>query len=171
MGWPSGGTSGDHPATNWLHTEARIGDSVEVRLGGDFHYIPGEAGSIVLIGGGIGLTPLMSIIRADDELDDQVNATLVYSASTPDELLFRSELEAIHRRNPRIRCVFTVTRSHMDGWTGRTGRIDAKMLRSESIDLDALFFVCGPPAMIRDMTATLNNLGVPDTRIRYEQWW
>ena len=62
--------SGGHPATAWLHEEARVGDAVEVSLGGDFIYEPDEAESVVLIGGGIGLTPLMSIIRAVDELAD-----------------------------------------------------------------------------------------------------
>ena len=58
----------DHPVTNWLHDAARAGDVVEVSLGGDFTYTPDEARSVVLIGGGIGMTPLMSIVRAVDEI-------------------------------------------------------------------------------------------------------
>ena len=58
---------GDHPVTNWLHREARVGDTVEISLGGDFYYTPDMDGPIVLIAGGIGLTPLMSIVRAIDE--------------------------------------------------------------------------------------------------------
>ena len=95
----------------------------------------------------------------------------MYSASSPDELLFRRELESIAARNDRIRCVFTVTRAVPETWDGRTGRVDVEMLRSEGIDLDALFFVCGPPAMIRDVAAMLTAQGVPGERIRYEQWW
>ena len=161
----------DHPVTNWLHDEARAGDAVEVSLGGDFIYTPDEAHSIVLIGGGIGMTPLMTIVRAVDELARLTRLNLVYSASSPDELLFRRELESIAARNDRIRCVFTVTRAVPETWDGRTGRIDAELLRAEGIDLDALFFVCGPPAMIRDVAAMLAELGVPGERIRYEQWW
>ena len=52
----------DHPVTNWLHDDASEGDMVEVSLGGDFTYTPDEARSVVLIGGGIGMTPLMSIV-------------------------------------------------------------------------------------------------------------
>ena len=161
----------DHPVTNWLHDEARVGDVVEVSLGGDFIYTPDEARSIVLIGGGIGMTPLMSIVRAVDELARLTRLNLVYSASSPDELLFRRELESIAARNDRIRCVFTVTRAVPETWDGRTGRIDAELLRAEGIDLDALFFICGPPAMIQDVAAILAGLGVPSERIRYEQWW
>ena len=161
----------DHPVTNWLHDDARVGDLVEVSLGGDFIYTPDEARSIVVIGGGIGMTPLMSIVRAVDELARLTRLNLVYSASSPDELLFRRELESIAARNDRIRCVFTVTRAVPETWDGRTGRIDAELLRSEGIDLGALFFVCGPPAMIRDVAAMLAGLGVPKSRVRYEQWW
>ena len=56
-------------------------------------------------------------------------------------------------------------------WDGHTGRIDAGLLRSEGIDLGALFFICGPPGMIQDVAAILGALGVPGERIRYEQWW
>ena len=161
----------DHPVTNWLHDYARIGDMVEVSLGGDFTYTPDEAGSIVLIGGGIGMTPLMSIVRTVDEMAQITRLALVYSASSPDEMLFRREIESIVARNSRIRCVFTVTRAVPDTWDGHTGRIDAGLLRSEGIDLGALFFICGPPGMIQDVAAILGALGVPGERIRYEQWW
>lgn len=161
----------DHPVTNWLHEDARVGDKVEVALGGDFYYEPDEAESVVLIAGGIGLTPLMSIVRSAHELATHTRLTLVYSASTPDELLFRDELESIAADNPRIRPVFTVTQPMSGTWDGHIGRIDADLLRVESVDIDALFFVCGPPAMIQAMISMLRDLGVPRTWIRYEQWW
>ena len=161
----------DHPVTNWLHDYARAGDMVEVSLGGDFTYTPDEAGSVVLIGGGIGMTPLMSIVRTVDEMAQITRLALVYSASSPDEMLFRREIESIVARNSRIRCVFTVTRSVPETWDRHTGRIDAGLLRSEGIDLGALFFICGPPGMIQDVAAILGALGVPGERIRYEQWW
>ena len=161
----------DHPVTNWLHDYARAGDVVEVSLGGDFTYTPDEAGSVVLIGGGIGMTPLMSIVRAVDEMARLTRLTLVYSASSPDELLFRREIESISVRNSRVRCVFTATRAVPETWDGHTGRIDSVLLRSEGIDLGALFFICGPPSMIQDVAAMLTTLGVPSSHVRYEQWW
>ena len=161
----------DHPVTNWLHDCARVGDVVEVSLGGDFIYTPDEAESVVLIGGGIGMTPLMSIVRTVDEISRNTCLTLVYSASTPDELLFGEELESIAAHNSRIRCIFTVTRAVSETWEGHTGRIDADLLRAEGIDLGALFFICGPPAMIQDVAAMLASLGVTGERIRFEQWW
>ena len=164
-----------HPVTNWLHEEARVGDAVEISLGGDFFYTPDMADSITLIGGGIGLTPLMSVLRAADEAERPTRATLIYSASTPSELLFRRELEEMARRNPLLRLAFTITRPGgspgAEPWEGRVGRIDADLIRAESDAPDSLFFVCGPPAMIRDIIQALISLGVPPSNIRYEQWW
>ena len=45
------------------------------------------------------------------------------------------------------------------------------MLRSERISPDSLFFICGPPDMIRDVIGMLVRLGARGSRIRYEQWW
>ena len=162
---------GDHPVTNWLHREARVGDTVEISLGGDFYYAPDMDGPVVLIAGGIGLTPLMSIIRAIDEDDRSTPTTLIYSVSTPSEILFRQELEDIARRNPAVNLVFTITRSSEEEWGGHTDRIDDELLKQARVSPDALFFICGPPDMIRDVIGMLVRLGAPGSRIRYEQWW
>ena len=162
---------GDHPVTNWLHQEARVGDSVEINLGGDFYYTSDMDGPIVLIAGGIGLTPLMSIVRAIDESDHSTPTTLIYSVSTPSEILFRQDLEEIACRNPNISLVFTVTHSEGQEWNGRAGRIDDELVRQAQVSPDSLFFICGPPDMIRDVVGMLVRLGAPGSRIKYEQWW
>ena len=162
---------GDHPVTSWLHREAKVGDKGEISLGGDFYYTPDVDGPVVLIAGGIGLTPLMSIVRAIDESDHSTPTTLIYSVSRPSEILFHNELEDIARRNPAIRLVITITRLDDVEWSGHTGRIDDELLRSERVSSDSLFFICGPPGMIRDVIGMLVRLGAPGSRINYEQWW
>lgn len=162
---------GDHPVTNWLHREARVGDCVEISLGGDFYYTPDMKGPVVLIAGGIGLTPLMSIVRAIAESDQPMPTTLIYSVSTPSEILFHQELEDIAHRNPVFRPVFTITNPEGQEWNGHTGRIDDELLRQAGVSPDSLFFICGPPDMIRDVIGMLVSLGVPGSRIKYEQWW
>ena len=113
---------GDNPVTNHIHGLARVGDTLPIDGGyGDFTYVPGdepEGGpAVALIAGGIGITPLMSMLRADDEAPRSANVTLVYSASGPGEFAFRDDIDAIAAANPRIRVHYTVTRSAA-GWTG-----------------------------------------------------
>ena len=162
---------GQNPVTHFLHRRARVGDRLCVEEGqGDFYYRRNMGDSLVLMGGGIGLTPLMSMIRYVDQAEPKVSATLLYSARTPSELLFRQQLEEIAARNVRIRCRFTVTRPSTEPWSGRTGRIDAAMLAEAEIDLGALFYLSGPPAMVEDMAHLLEERGVPASRIKHETW-
>ena len=162
---------GDNPVTHYLHTRARVGDALQVDGGqGDFYYRRDMDDSLVLIAGGIGITPLMSITHYIDEAQPDVRVALVYCARTPSELLFRDKLAAIGDRNKNIRCLFTVTRPADEAWSGRVGRIDAGMLSEARLDLEALFYICGPPPMIVDMIALLNGLGVNRSRIKYEDW-
>ena len=162
---------GENPVTHFLHQRAVVGNELYLDgAHGDFYYRREMGDSLVLIGGGIGLTPLMSIIRYVDESQPEVRLTLLYSAKTPSELLFRDQLTAISARNHGIRCLFSVTRPSTEPWSGRTGRIDAQVLSEAQLDLDALYYICGPPSMIERTAGLLEGLGVPVYAIKYESW-
>ncbi len=163
---------GDNPVTDHLHASANVGDTLIVEGGsGDFHYTGEESHPLALIAGGIGITPIASIIRYIDKTGLRVPTTLVYSASSPSELLFREEFEAMADRDRKFRTYLTVTRPHTESWHGGTGRIDAAALLEAGIDASHQCYICGPPEMIRAMLAALKEIGVPEERLRYEQWW
>ena len=159
-------------AATYLHDRAKVGDAVEVRGGsGGFHYEQDWHGPLVLIAGGIGITPLISILRYVDQSQLENPVELIYSAGTPSELLFREEIQAIANRNPRIQCAFTVTRPSGEAWDGRVGRIDLDMLKEHSPTQDSLYYVCGPPSFQDNLAIMLGNLGVKASLIRSERWW
>ncbi len=172
-----------HPVTRWLHSRAAVGDPVRVVGGqGSMTWSPGDGGPLMLVAGGIGITPLMSILRTVDADAGGTQATLAYSASTPVELAFAPALRLMAATNARIQTHFTVTGtdtgtgtgtgtvSVVEGWTGRTGRIDRAWL-AELLPPEALCYVCGPPAMIDRVETDLRALGVAEDRIRTERWW
>ncbi len=64
----------------------------------------------------------------------------------------------------------TATRSAVEGWTGRQGRIDAAFLKTVIVPGDTLCFLCGPPALVGEMPGVLKELGVKDEQILMEQW-
>ncbi|NQT09235.1 oxidoreductase [Candidatus Bathyarchaeota archaeon] len=164
--------SEEREVTRFMHEEAETGDVIYVDGGqGDFYYLREMGDSVTLIAGGIGITPLMSMLRYVDEGTSDVRARLIYSVKVPSEIIFRRQLEEIARRNERIGCVFTVTRPGGELWEGHTGRIDDGLLRTEGASLEGIFFICGPKPMGQDMEETLKGLGVAEERIRYEQWW
>ena len=163
---------GDNPVTHYLHHDAEVGDTLYVDGGhGDFFFSPGVADSLVLIGGGIGLTPLMSMLSYVDEAAPEIEVLLLHSARAPEELLFRGRIEAVERRNPRVRAVFTLTGPPPKDWSGRVGRIDGAMLREVGADLGALFYVCGPPGMPENVADEAVGTGVARRRILFERWW
>ena len=163
--------SARHPVARWVHEHARVGDRVRVSQGqGPFVYLPEMSDNVVLIGGGVGVTPLLSIFRhvRDARLPTQVH--LVYSVSDSHEILFRDELEAAVRAHDNLHVSITVTQpdSH---WHGLTGRIDPVKLHALDVPDDTLYYLCGPKGMVEDMSTLLHDLGVPMNRIIFEKWW
>lgn len=155
-----------------MHERAKVGDTFFIDGGmGDFYYQRDMGSTLVLIAGGIGITPLISILRYVDQAHPDVEATLIYSARTPSELAFFQELEAIALRNPRVRCIFTITRPGSEPWDGRVGRIDLGLLQEYAPGNDALFFICGPTGMMDEVQSALARMGVSSPRTKMERWW
>ena len=160
-----------HPVARWVHERAAVGDRVRVSQGqGPFVYLPEMSDNVVLIGGGVGVTPLLSIFRhvRDAQLPTRVH--LVYSVSDSCEILFRDELEAAARAHPNLHVNLTVTQPD-PRWHGLTGRIDPVKLHALDVPDDTLYYLCGPKGMVEDMSTLLHGLGVPMSRIIFEKWW
>ena len=160
-----------HPIARWVHERARVGDSVRITQGqGPFVYLPEMSDNVVLIGGGVGVTPLLSIFRhvRDATLATQVH--LLYSVSDSHEILFRDELDATARSHDNLHVSITVTRPDPD-WHGLTGRIDPVKLHALDVPDDTLYYLCGPKGMVEDMSTLLHDLGIPMNRIIFEKWW
>jgi glycine betaine catabolism B len=161
---------GENLVTRHIHADAKEGEIVHVDGGnGDIYYEAGMGKNVTLIAGGIGISPHMSIFRYIAEADT-ASATLIYSATSSEELIFRDEIEATTKHNPRMRAFFTVT-DETQGWSGHTGKIDAPLIRDAGVDPEALYYICGPPAMIHELVDTLRTLGVRRKQMRYELWW
>lgn len=128
----------------------------------------------VLLGGGIGITPYRSMIREASHLRSRVPIALLYSSRTPDELVFRAELEELSRSWSALRLHFTVTGPETGArtWSGPTGRLDATRIRAAMEGLeDPLFCVCGPPAMVAGLRRMLGQeVRVPLANVRTESF-
>ena len=138
---------------------------------GDVYYAREMGDSLVLIAGGIGITPLVSIVRTVRDSHPDVKTTLIYSTRSPTELVFREELKAITQEHYNISCFFTVTGPDAEDWTGRRGRIDRELLLEAGAKKGDLFFLSGPAPMAEAMKEILRGLGVSEDSLRYEQWW
>jgi predicted ferric reductase len=141
-------------------------------------YVDGPYGTIglsclgdcgcVLIAGGVGSAPLMSIMRTLADRHDERPVLLFYGSRTWDEVIFREELDALENRL-NLRVVHVLERPP-DGWSGEVGYITAEVLeRHLPDDRSRLqYLICGPPSMIRLVERSLRHLGAPRKRIHTE---
>ena len=125
----------------WCNRDAQVGDAVELRVGGDLTIPPSEADAdLLLIAGGIGINPLLSMLRdlADSAVPQygmkatgtgrRQRAHLMYSASSFDELAFLPEIQAMVKKALRYSVNITAemrVTGDGAGWTGRRGRFGA----------------------------------------------
>lgn len=163
--------SESNPVTAWIHREAKPGDRLFIDGGhGDTYYEAGMADRLFLVAGGIGVTPIMSILRYVADTARKAEATLLYSARTRKDLIYYDEINGLTGTG-RIKAYYTVTREAPPGWAGFTGRVNAAMLGEVGVDPEALHYVCGPKEMIQDTVLSLGGLGVRRNRMKHEVWW
>ena len=124
----------------------------------------------VFVAGGVGITPVMSMLRTLADREDTRPHLLLYGAGTWDELTFREELEELRERL-RLRIVYVLSQPGPD-WEGETGRIDTDVLdRHLPSDRAAhKYFVCGPPPMMDAVEKALRHTGVPWPNIYTERF-
>jgi ferredoxin-NADP reductase len=152
-----------------LHATVRPGSQLMVRPpAGKFVYPADDDRPIALVAAGVGITPLVSMLRHAVASDPSRLVTVIYSARGEEELAFWDELRWLARRHPHLRIVPTLT-GPAPSWSGRLGRIDGTLLREQVTDLaHVLFMICGPADMIQGVRQFLEEAGVPKGQVRSE---
>jgi ferredoxin-NADP reductase len=158
----------DGEVSPYLTKEARAGDELEIRgpVGGYFVWDHDRAGPVLLVGGGSGVVPLMAMIRQRG----RVPTTLLYSARSLDDVIYREELERV--TGDGLDVVLTLTRSQPEGWTGHSRRVDSELL-SEVAPPPAerpLTFVCGPTPFVEAVALALVGLGHDPGLVKTERF-
>lgn len=154
-----------------LHATVRAGSTLTVmRPAGQFVYPGDDDRPLALIAGGVGITPLLSMLRHGVASDPSRPITLLYSARREADVAFKHELHVLAERHPQVRIAVTLTQPA--GPTRlRTGRVDQSLLTQYiASPAHTLFCLCGPGAMIEGLRDLLRALGVPAAQVRYEQF-
>ncbi|MBI3577751.1 FAD-dependent oxidoreductase [Candidatus Gottesmanbacteria bacterium] len=127
----------------------------------------------VMIAGGIGITPFRSILKYAFDKKLNLPITLLYSNKTPEEIVFRAELDEIASKLPSVKIIHTITHleESKEKWEGRTGRVDETMIKEVAPDLtNTLFFIAGPTAMVEAMIELLKGLTIPNENVKFEKF-
>ena len=160
----------DGEVSPYLTDEARRGDQLEVRgpIGGYFVWEAKAGGPVLLVGGGSGIVPLMSMVRQRAAERDDVATTLLYSSRAWDDVIYRDELAALALDGLAV--VHTLTRSQPEGWTGYTRRVDRDLLADVAPRDLALALVCGPTPFVETVARSLVELGHDPARVKTERF-
>ncbi|MGI4760032.1 MAG: ferredoxin reductase [Janthinobacterium lividum] len=166
----------DGEVSGYLNEGVAVGDELEVRgpIGGYFVW-RGEASAppLLLVGGGSGVVPLMAMLRHRQRLGVRTPAVLLFSVRTPEEVIYRAELEAMAQADPSFALLLDYTRQAPPGWAGYQRRIDAAMLAEVVAGFGAAppqAFVCGPTGLVESVANGLQAAGLPPEQILTERF-
>lgn len=149
------------------------GDKVRMKLPLGRFIFEGQEPKVGFLSGGIGITPIRSICRYLTDTGSQSLVSLLYSARTEKDIVFREDFKEMAKRNPRLSLIYTLTDcAPPPGWRGQTGMIDKEMVRKTIPDYgERIFYICGPPGMVETLTGILENeLGLPREKVIRENF-
>jgi ferredoxin-NADP reductase len=161
--------------SEYFHEIATVGDVVELRgpIGGRFVWEASDGGPILLLGGGSGLVPLMSMIRHRTMSGSAAPMLLLLSARTWNDLLYRDEILALASKHDGFDAVFTITRESTprDGHHAR--RLDPPMIAQLLVrlpELPRIVFICGSNRFAEAGAQAALAAGIPRAVIRIERY-
>ena len=178
----------DGEVSAYLAGIARPGDQFELRgpIGGWFAWQPGDPRAVLLLAGGSGIVPLMSIIRTHAQVKSKAPLQLIYSARTPADLIYADELRERTRASPVTVATFLYTRLTRYRGTpataandvkigqvpGYAGRLSPEVLAKTAFppELTPAVFACGPSGFVETASTLLTKAGYPPETIKTERF-
>jgi ring-1,2-phenylacetyl-CoA epoxidase subunit PaaE len=164
--------------STWATSQLRSGDAIDVMTpDGRFHtpLDPAQARHYVAFAAGSGITPVLSLIKTTLAREPRSRFTLVYCNRRQADVLFREALEDIKDRHLTRFALYHLLSREQQEVELFNGRLDGAKVRAFATTLlppDTIdeAFVCGPGAMLDEVSATLLQLGVPAAHVHVERF-
>ena len=180
----------DGEVSSYLHEMVIPGDQIELRgpIGGHFTLSPNYSKPVLLVAGGSGIAPIMSMIRSRADAESSYPLSLLFSVRTENDILFKTELEKVADETNNFELFITLTRSISECPSMKYithGRIDRKMIgtvitsliessktlnKNDSVSLPARAYVCGGSGFVEAIGSYLLDLGMGYDDIRTERF-
>lgn len=151
------------------------GEQIEIKgpIGGHFIWDKDIKGPLVLIGGGSGMVPLMSILRHKHNLKDERETIFLISAKSQDKILYKTEIEDLEKADKNLKVVKTFTKNPPNAWAGYNERFDKEILEKELGHIKQsmpIIYICGPTPFVEDVADALLEVGFNSHQIRTERF-
>lgn len=164
----------DGKVSRYLHDQIGIGDELRAtNPGGDFTIDVNAAAArrIVLIAGGVGITPLISLAETVLRNEPESRVSLRCGHRDEGEIIFRERLTELEREfGGRLDLVFALD-NPPPAWSGLNGALDGpRVMESLGDDTADAYYLCGPAPMMKSVRQSLASAGTPAERIRTERF-
>ena len=164
----------DGEVSTYMHDVLVAGDRIEARgpIGGYFVWEATMQEPLLLIAGGSGVVPLMSMIRHRAAAGAKNPTSLLYSSRNFEDIIYHNELEKLRASNGGLQVFHTLTRSQPPGWQGYARRIDPDMLKevAQPLGRSVQVFICGPTLLVESVANVLVKIGIRSDQIRTERF-
>ena len=165
---------GNGEVSPFLTNTLAVGDVLELRgpIGGYFTWNPASGSPLMLIAGGSGVVPLMSMLRTRDKVCSKTSARLLYSSRTAEDIIYRQDLDRLASNRDGFSLVLTLTRAVPALWQGEHRRVDREMLSAHTFAAteNPQIFVCGPTSFVETIADQLVALGHDESTIKTERF-
>jgi ferredoxin-NADP reductase len=169
----------DGEVSSYFHEAVEPGEKIEIRgpIGGHFTWNPSFPRPILMIAGGSGLAPIMSMIRHRKQSQTGSPALLLFSVRNEVDILFREELEQLSSDDPSFNSIITLTRAAPEKWDGESRRIDRSMIDNAISnlglapgDMPGRAYICGGSDFVESIGNYLVETGMKLASIRTERF-
>lgn len=173
---PVGSTFPAGISSNYLHDHIEVGSQLQVRAPAGHFHIDRSNAPVVLIGGGIGITPMLSMLNWCLEAQPGREVWLFYGVRNRSELVMQTHLNHLATQHPNFHLHLCMgdpqaddLGKHPSGPVHRHhGRVDVSLLRHVLPLKPYRYYICGPTSMLQSLGNALEEWGVPDGRIHFE---
>ena len=164
----------DGEVSPYLHDNIVPGDRIEMRgpIGGYFVWEATMTDPLLLIAGGSGVVPLMSMIRHRAAAGGKNPTSLLYSSRNFEDVNYYQELEGLRANDNGLQIFHALTRSQPKDWKGYARRIDEAMLKevAQPLGKNVQVFICGPTLLVESAANALVKIGIKPDQIRTERF-
>ncbi|WP_370298632.1 FAD-binding oxidoreductase [Pontibacterium sp.] len=159
--------------SNWLHDNLKSGDQIAVHGPvGQFNCMDFPADKVLLLSGGVGITPVMSMARWWFDTDSEVDMVFAHSARTPNDIIYAKELEYMSTRIDNFQMHLICERNEIgQAWGGYRGYMNLHMLSLIAPDfMEREVFCCGPEPYMEAVRNMLRDAGYDMDRYHEESF-
>ncbi|MDD5058872.1 MAG: 2Fe-2S iron-sulfur cluster-binding protein [Sideroxydans sp.] len=169
---PAGKSVPPGRSSNFFHDHVEVGCRLQVRAPAGHFHIDSSDAPVVLIGGGIGITPMLSMLKWCLDKQPGREVWLFYGVRNGRELAMKAQLENLAAAHANFHLRFCFSDPLPDDIQGhdyqQRGRVDVSLLRNQLPFKPFHFYICGPTPLMESLVPALEDWGVPDAHIHYE---